>query len=852
MLLERDHELQTLADELDELGLSGGKVVLVRGEAGMGKSALVRAFAASHAQTAHILMGSCDDLLTPQPLGPFWDMARSEPSLLEPLRAGDRPAVLDTVLDLLSSSLRPTVIIIEDTHWADEATLDAIKYVGRRIGSTNGMLLLTYRDGEVDYDHPLRGVVGELPPPSVVRMQLHGLSLDAVASIVGDSGLDALEVVAATDGNPFLVSEWVSTGADRVPPSVQDSVMARVAKLSPLAQDALKVLAVMPEDVQLANVAALTGAQEDMVAECERRGLLAVDGEFVVFRHELIRQAVESALGSSERIQLNQQVLDALGSAADPAVLVHHAREANDVGRLIEFAPRAAAAASALGSHREAVAHYRQLTPYLDTLGPESRAPILEAWSREEFLTDHLEEALHLNQLVVGTYRDLKDTRGESRNLAEAAHLQENLGRRDLAEQLSEQAIDVLGPDPERSDLIVAVDMQSYLSWMSGDWPRAMDLIERALQLADGVDERVFIRALNHRGVAKAITDYPDGIDDLVEANERAAAADEWYEEVRALTNSGWMAAEARDLGFALESVRKAGTLAERYEIAIVGVYAAALEARILDWQGHWEEAENVARDQLYSSALPLMVALPVIGSIEARTGREAARSTLDRAWDVSSMASEYQRLGPSAVAAAEYAWLTGEQLVDDDSLRRVIDSGIKRGFQWSPGALAVWLWKRKVIERAPEGIAEPFRLLIEGDAAAAAARWEKIGCPYDQAIALSHGGHEDQLAAHALLEDLGASAVAAKLRQELRQEGVAVPRTGPRRVESPASGLTARQSEVLHLLDEDLSNIEIADRLFVSPRTVEHHVSAILGKLDVQTRDEAVVQARAAGLLPA
>ena len=207
MLLERDRELVLLADLLAGVDSGGGKVVLLRGEAGIGKSSLVTEFVESSADEVHVLYGSCDDLLTPQPLGPFWDFAREEPSLAEPLENGDRPGVLAATLDLLSRSLRPSILVFEDTHWADEATLDAIKYLGRRIARTNGLLLLTYRDGEVDYDHPLRGVIGDLPPQSVVRIQLGGLSLTAVSSIIGDSDLDPEEVLAATKGNPFLVTE---------------------------------------------------------------------------------------------------------------------------------------------------------------------------------------------------------------------------------------------------------------------------------------------------------------------------------------------------------------------------------------------------------------------------------------------------------------------------------------------------------------------------------------------------------------------------------------------------------------------------------------------------------------------
>ena len=132
----------------------------------------------------------------------------------------------------------------------------------------------------------------------------------------------------------------------------------------------------------------------------------------------------------------------------------------------------------------------------------------------------------------------------------------------------------------------------------------------------------------------------------------------------------------------------------------------------------------------------------------------------------------------------------------------------------------------------------------------AAAAIWSTIGCPYERAIALAQGDQAAQLEALQALDALGATAVAAKLRKALRDQGVSVPRGKGRRTREHAAGLTPRQAEVLGLLGEGLSNIEIADRLFVSPRTVEHHVSAVLAKLDCSTREKAVSRARTDGLL--
>ena len=364
-LLEREAELDLLTRLLDDIMVSGGRVVLVRGEAGIGKTALVREFLTRSTDEAHILFGRCDDLLTARPLGPFWDMARRETSLLEPLQGGTRSDVLDSVLDLMERGLRPTIVVIEDTHWADEATLDTIRLLGRRIDRTKGLLLLTFRDEEMDLDHPLRRVIGDLLPESIVRIRLGGLSLEGVSVLVEGSGLDPQRVFELTDGNPFLVTEFASTEDGRPPRSVQDSVMARVARLTPEAQRILRLLSVIPERVPREEVALFTAEADTALEECERRGLLQTGSRRVGFHHELIRRAVETSLTESERIVLNEQILDVLPASTDPARIVHHARQANDIPRLLESVPRAARAAATAPSYREAVEHYRLLAPHL-------------------------------------------------------------------------------------------------------------------------------------------------------------------------------------------------------------------------------------------------------------------------------------------------------------------------------------------------------------------------------------------------------------------------------------------------------------------------------------------------------
>ncbi len=246
MILERETELAQIAELLDGIESSGGRVMLVRGEAGIGKSTLINRVLADSQDTAHTLLGACDDLLTPQPFGPIWDIAREEASLAQPLANGDRRAVMEAVLDLLTRSLRPTVLVLEDTQWADEATLDLIKFIGRRITRTNGVLILTYRDVEVDAEHPLRQVIGDLPPGNLIRMPLSQLSAQAIASMVEGDSFDIGDILALTGGNPLFVTEVLASGTDGVPLSVTDAVLARARKLTPEARQVLDLVSVVP------------------------------------------------------------------------------------------------------------------------------------------------------------------------------------------------------------------------------------------------------------------------------------------------------------------------------------------------------------------------------------------------------------------------------------------------------------------------------------------------------------------------------------------------------------------------------------------------------------------------------
>jgi len=556
-------------------------------------------------------------------------------------------------------------------------------------------------------------------------------------------------------------------------------------------------------------------------------------------------------LTQSERIDMYRLALDNLPEQTHPCLLIQCAVEVKDVERLLEVAPRSALYAATIGSHMQAVADFRVLKPHLSRLDPNDRGHILEVWAEEEFFLDNVAEAISIIRLALNQYSEEGDRSSESRVLAKLAHFYENSGQRKKAEEAASQAVSVLGEDADGPDRARALEANAYLHWMAGNWEQVPDLVEQTLQSGGSeIDERVRIRSLVHLGVVAHLVNYPEGRPNLEEARERAVQAENWYEECRALLNDGWAAVEFRDLAMATDLLQRAIATAVRHGMPMLENYSTALYVRALDLAGNWTEAEDRARELLDGAAITRMVALPVLGIIETRRGRGSAGTSIARAWQLASVAAEDQRLAPTAIAAAEYAWITGKWEVSASELREVMEVGLDKGFSWSPGAIAFWLWELGELDSAPEGIAEAYRLMIEGNPNEAAAIWEKKGIPYERGLALSHGDTDARREALEIFETLGATAAAAKVRQALREDGVVIPRGRGRDTRRHAAGLTPRQAEVLTLLDEGLTNIEIADRLFLSPRTVENHVAAVLSKLDSPTRDEAVTRARSEGLL--
>jgi DNA-binding CsgD family transcriptional regulator len=846
-LLERDEELAALSALASAAVAGQGSLVLVTGEAGIGKSALVEGFARSGAAGLRVLWGWCDQLATPRPLGPVRDLARQVRGLLaERLAAGNDAGAVDALLDELAAP-PGSVFIVEDAHWADEATLDLLTVLARRIGRLPALLVVTLRDSELPEDHSLRYLSSAA---AATMLALRPLSPWAVATLASRHGRSPAGVHAITGGNPFFVGELLRDDEAGVPRTVADAVLARVHRCSAPAREVLDLVAVVPGRVEPWLLDGVAPPEE-----CLRTGLLRVEGGSVGYRHELARLAVESSLPVRRRREMHARVLTALLARgdADLARCAHHAAAAGDAGVLRRVAPAAAREAAAAGAHREAA---RQAMLALSAGGPlplADRAELLELASVEAYLAGMVDDAVAARKEAVRLREQLGDRDALGASLRWLGRLLWWSSEADAAHEAAEQAIRVLEPGGPSHELAMAYSSLSQLHMLADRNADAIALGEKAIAMARELDDpEALAHALTNVGTAAA-RQTDGGRVQLAEAASIAAAAGLADHAARALVNRAYTSLVHRQFPLADADMAEASAYAEQNELHGYGQYLLGMRSWWHLEKGSWSAAERVAREVLALRLQPGISHCPgliVLGTLQARRGLPEASATLDEAARIATRTGELQRIGPTMAARAELAWLGGD--LDRCAREAASAFGQARDFgePWLTGELGAWLHRAGQPVELPNWVAMPYRLLVGGDWVAAAKAWQELGCPYQHALALLDGGVDGCLQALPLLDRLGAVATAGLVRRRLRERGVRRvprgPRTAARR--NPA-GLTLRQQEVLGLLMDGLSNAEIAGKLVIAPKTAELHVSAVLAKLRVSSRREAVVAAQRLGL---
>ena len=630
MLLERQAALDALASLREQAAAGPGRVALLGGEAGIGKTSLLREFARD------ALWGACDPLFTPRPLGPLHDMAAGLGGAVSATlaREAGRVAIFNAVLDALGRDAH--CLVFEDVHWADEATLDLIAWLGRRIERTRTLLLASYRDDEIGASHPLRRVLGALP--GAARLLLPRLSADAVRRLAGARAVEAPALHLVSGGNPFFVTELLAVDSTQgVPPTVRDAVLARIAPLPAAARAVLEIAAVLGPHIEPPLLEAVAGSDAVTLEACLAAGVLQDAGHTLEYRHELARQAVLGTLSSPRRQDLHRRVLQALRAVpgTDPARLAEHAEAAQDRDAVLDFAQQAARQALAVGARREAKAQYERALRWANRLPPAERASLLEAFAWECLAVGATQAGIDARRHAIALRAQLGEVARQAENLCRLTNLLINVGRHTDADEALRQAFDLLRPLPPCRELAYAWRTQAHLSMMRNDDDEAVREGDEAIALAERFgDLETLISALNSQGAALTHVDFEAGCAKLERSRQLAQDSGRMNQVFGAEINLGETALEAHRFTRGESHLAAAIRIAEDLQMDA----SPAQGALACCWLhlGRWNEAGDLALRVLTSGLEPRVahvMARVALGRLRARRGDAGVWSRSTRPW---------------------------------------------------------------------------------------------------------------------------------------------------------------------------------------------------------------------------
>jgi DNA-binding CsgD family transcriptional regulator len=723
------------------------------------------------------------------------------------------------------------------------------------------LFILTCRDEEVGQQVPLRNVVADLPPDTFTRLELTPLSREAVQKLADEKGYDGEDVYSISGGNPFYVNEILASYSSGVPHSIKDSVLSVYNRLEGEAKNVWQQLSVVPEGLEVARLYRIDESWHEAIGSCIASRILVIRNNRISFKHELYRRTVEESLSPFRRIALNKNLLRLFLSSFEEAgeieKIVHYAKNANENELVVKYAPQAAKQAALVGAHIEASKLFLTAIEYGEGNDIDDLVSFYEGYAYECYLTNQIKEAITYQARALRIWKEKNEVEQIGNSLRFLSRLWWFEGNYRQAESFSRQAVEVLEKLPSSKEKAMAYSNMAQLKMLSDQYDDCIFWAERAIAIAQEVDdEETLAHALNSMGSSKML--YPSskskGIE-LLEQSLLISLNNSYHEHVaRAYAALGSNAVTIKDYPLAKRALEEGIGYCDERDLDSLKLYMLGWTARLNLETGNWEEAFALAGNLLQKKNLLPVVkigALAVVATIKMRRGEPNALPLLLEAKTMAFETTELQRIIPALLALLEYEWITGKTYIENEALDRAIKMFQQAGRFSKKSRFFFWLRKVRrdhLPEEIHNGI-DVSTLTMSFDEEVAL--WRQLSSPYEQALCLFEGNDDNKRKALSMMQELGADAVCEKLKMEMRSCGIKkIPRGLRESTKINPAKLTNRELDVLQLLKKGIQNKEIANTLFISPKTVDHHISSILFKLDVNSRAKAVTEAVRLGIL--
>lgn len=862
-LIERDSFLATLRAQFKKVTNGEGHCLLVSGEAGIGKTALVKAFCTEQKDNCTIYQGACDALFTPRLLAPLYDIIGQVNGDLWPKGHSieERSELFSGFFRELSNHKEKTLIVFEDVHWADEATLDFIKFFARRITRLPCLFILTYRDDEIHANYALRNVLGQLPPDSFTRIQLTALSREAVYKLAEEKGFDPVNVYNISGGNPFYVNEILASYSPGVPDNIKDSILAVYDRQDEGTKNAWRICSVIPEGLEISRFAKIKASWDEGMDHCFALKIIVIKNDKVIFKHELYRRTIEASLSPFKRIALNKKILElflaSFEEEGEIERIVHYAKNGNENEIVVRYAPIAARHAASIGSHVEAAKLFLTAIEYSGDNNKEHLVHLYEAYAYECYLTNQLKDAIIYQGKALKIWQEKNHIEHSGNCLRFLSRLWWLDGNREKGEKYGIQAMELLQSQAASKAKAMALSNMSQLKMLSEETVECVRWGNMAIEMAKEIkDDEILCHALNNVGSAQMrVQSTNEAGKKLLQESLAIALKNSFHEHVaRTYSNmvNGYLAFNEYDP--AKQYLKNGINYCEARNLDSSKNYQLSLHSKMLMETGNWKEAASIAEKLLANTnqlGTVKISALHVLTAMKIRMGDPDGLSLLMDAKMLAFKMKEHLRIMPLMNSFLVYEWLTGKKVISEDELKLCLDLAQRIDSILLNSEFDFWLRKARKQESGLMQLYEPYRLLKAGKIKVAVSFWEKTGCPYEKAFALFEGNEEDKKNAVLIFQRLGAVAVCDKIKLEMRAQGIKrIPRGLRESTRDNPAQLTNREMDVLQLLQKGIQSREVAGTLFISTKTVDHHISSILFKLDVKNRSRAVTEAVRLGIL--